>query len=88
MMHRAKGLEFKAVAVVGCSDDDVPDQEMLASACDEADRNEILEQEINLLHVALTRPRERLLVTCTGKPSRFFPEGFDDQEGDLVSSDS
>ena len=87
-MHRAKGLEFKAVAVVGCSDDDIPDQDMLASSCDEADRNEILEQEINLLHVALTRPRERLLVTCTGKPSRFFPEGFDDQESDVVSSDS
>jgi mRNA-degrading endonuclease RelE of RelBE toxin-antitoxin system len=83
-MHRAKGLEFKAVAVVGCSDNQVPDQDMLASACDEADTHEILEQEINLLHVALTRPRERLLVTCTGKPSRFFPEGFDDQERHVV----
>ena len=84
-MHRAKGLEFKAVAVVGCSDDHVPDRDMLASSCDEADTHEILEQEINLLHVALTRPRERLLVTCTGKPSRFFPEGFDNQDSDVVT---
>ena len=84
-MDRPKPWAFKDVAVVGCSVDHVPDLDMLASSCDEGDTHEILEQEINLLHVALTRPRERLLVTCTGKPTRFFPEGFDDQDSDVVS---
>lgn len=72
-MHRAKGLEFKAVAVVGCGENDIPDLESLASAGDEADRDEILEEELNLLHVAITRPRERLYVSFTGESSRFLP---------------
>jgi superfamily I DNA/RNA helicase/mRNA-degrading endonuclease RelE of RelBE toxin-antitoxin system len=71
-MHRAKGLEFKAVAVVGCGDDDVPDKDALSTSGDEGDRQEVLEEELNLLHVAITRPRERLLVTCAGNPSRFL----------------
>ena len=77
-MHRAKGLEFKAVAVVGCGDDEIPDEDALAVSGDDFDRREILEQEVNLLHVALTRPRERLLVTCTGNPFRFLQHGVDD----------
>ena len=71
-MHRAKGLEFKAVAVVGCGESDIPDNEILAAACDEADKDSIMKQEMNLLHVALTRPREKLLVLCVGEPSRFL----------------
>jgi superfamily I DNA/RNA helicase len=71
-MHRAKGLEFKAVAVVGCGDHDIPDKDALSASGDEGDRQEVLGVELNLLHVAITRPRERLLVTCTGEPSRFL----------------
>ena len=71
-MHRAKGLEFKAVAVVGCGDDDIPDKDSLSTSGDEGDREEVLQEELNLLHVAITRPRERLLVTCAGNPSRFL----------------
>jgi mRNA-degrading endonuclease RelE of RelBE toxin-antitoxin system len=72
-MHRAKGLEFKAVAVIGCGAENIPDPEMLESACDEAERAEIIEQEKSLLHVALTRPRERLLVTCSNELSDLMP---------------
>jgi len=64
-MHGAKGLEFKAVAIIGCGAENIPDPEMLERACDEAEKAEIIEQERSLLHVALTRPRERLLVTCS-----------------------
>ncbi|MQF48989.1 hypothetical protein FIM08_03730 [SAR202 cluster bacterium AC-647-N09_OGT_505m] len=64
-MHGVKGLEFKAVAVIGCGEEEVPDKEMLDSACDESELQEIMETEKNLLHVALTRARERLLITCS-----------------------
>jgi superfamily I DNA/RNA helicase/mRNA-degrading endonuclease RelE of RelBE toxin-antitoxin system len=72
-MHGAKGLEFKAVAVIGCGAENIPDPEMLERACDEAERAEIIEQERSLLHVALTRPRERLLVTCSNELSNLMP---------------
>jgi len=72
-MHRAKGLEFKAVAVIGCGKDDIPDIDTLANACDDADKKEIIELERNLLHVALTRPRERLLVTSSNSLCGFLP---------------
>ena len=83
-MHRAKGLEFKAVAVVGCGDDDVPDKEALETSGDEEDRQEVLEEELNLLHVAITRPRERLLVTCTGMPSRFLATALTENDKTLA----
>ena len=79
-MHRAKGLEFKAVAVVGCGEDDIPDKDALSASGDESDQQEILEEELNLLHVAITRPRERLLVTCTGEPSRFLVTALDEKD--------
>jgi superfamily I DNA/RNA helicase len=72
-MHRAKGLEFKAVVVIGYGVANIPDPDMLESACDEAERAEIIEQEKSLLHVALTRPRERLLVTCSNELSALMP---------------
>ena len=73
-MHRAKGLEFKAVAVIGCGAENIPDPDMLENACDEAEREEIIEQERSLLHVALSRPRERLLVTCSNELSSLMPD--------------
>ena len=72
-MHRAKGLEFRAVAIIGCGDEELPDQDTLDRACDESEKKEVLEQEKNLLHVALTRPRERLLVTCSKRLSTLLP---------------
>ena len=65
-MHRAKGLEFRAVAVLGCQKGVVPLESVAAALADKADRAAFLEQERQLLYVACTRPRERLLVTATG----------------------
>jgi hypothetical protein len=67
-IHRAKGLEFKAVIVIGASDDAV--QRHLPSDADE--QRMTLEQERNLLYVAVTRARDELTVCWTGKPSRFL----------------
>ncbi|MGB4845312.1 MAG: 3'-5' exonuclease [Ferruginibacter sp.] len=71
-MHRAKGLEFKVVIVMGCDEDMLPRASVLGELVDEADRAVFIEQEWQLLYVACTRARERLLVTYSGEPSRFF----------------
>lgn len=70
-MHRAKGLEFRAIAVVGASDDNIPYAQAIPA--DEADARPFIEQERCLLYVACSRARERLAVTWTGTPSRFLP---------------
>ncbi len=70
-MHRAKGLEFKVVAIMGCDNDLLPLAYGMKDLVDDADREAYVEQERNLLYVACTRARERLLVTYTGKPSQW-----------------
>ncbi len=70
-MHRAKGLEFKVVVVMGCDADVLPLAFSQKKLADDADRDAFLEQERQLLYVACTRARERLLVTYAGKPSRW-----------------
>ena len=71
-MHRAKGLEFKVVIVMGCDADMLPRASVLDDRVDEADRVAFVEQERQLLYVACTRARERLFVTYSGRPSCFF----------------
>jgi superfamily I DNA/RNA helicase len=68
-MHRAKGLEFKAVAVIGCDQSLLPLRSVLDAFIDAVDRDLFVEQERNLLYVALTRAREYLLVSYSGPPS-------------------
>jgi len=75
-MHLAKGLEFRAVAVMACDDEVIPDQDRIESIADEADLDEVYATERHLLYVACTRARERLLVTATEPESEFL--------GDLV----
>ena len=68
-MHRAKGLEFRAVALMDVSEDSLPLKSVLSQLDDPADREAALEQERQLLYVAATRAREALLVTYVGEPS-------------------
>lgn len=70
-MHRAKGLEFRAVAVVGCREGVLPLDKALRDAADPAEQGEALERERRLFYVACTRARERLLVTWCGQRSPF-----------------
>jgi hypothetical protein len=72
-MHRAKGLEFKAVIVLGCEEKLLPMRALLDRLSDPADRDAFIEQEKHLLYVACTRARERLVVTHSGPKSRFLP---------------
>lgn len=71
-MHRAKGLEFKAVAVVGCNQGALPSPAAFKDLEDPADLDSAKEQERNLLYVACSRARERLLLSYSGEPSEFI----------------
>jgi hypothetical protein len=61
-MHLAKGLEFRAVAIMACDEGTLPLDERVADAADEAELDEIFETERRLLYVACTRAREHLMV--------------------------
>ena len=70
-MHDAKGLEFRAVAILGCDDGVIPDEERLLLAKDEAALDEIMATERHLLYVAFSRARERVWLSSSGTPSEF-----------------
>ncbi len=85
-MHRAKGLEFRAVAVVGCDDAHLPRRHVLQGFADDADRDEFTEQERQLLYVACTRARERMLVTATAPTSMFLAQSGRSGQADRRSA--
>ena len=75
-MHLAKGLEFRAVAVMACDDEIIPLQERIEAIGDESDLEEVYASERHLLYVACTRARDHLLVGdrrygLIGVPRRF-----------------
>jgi superfamily I DNA/RNA helicase len=71
-MHLAKGLEFRAVAVMACDDEIIPSQERIENVGDEADLEEVYDSERHLLYVACTRARDHLLVTGVNPASEFL----------------
>lgn len=71
-MHRAKGLEFKTVTVVGCNSSDLPYKQVLGRLSDASDRLAFIEQERSLLYVACTRARDRLMISHAGASSEFL----------------
>lgn len=73
-MHLAKGLEFKAVAVMACDDEVLPLQSRIESVADEVDLDDVYETERQLLYVACTRARDRLLVSGVAPASEFLKD--------------
>lgn len=73
-MHLAKGLEFRAVAVMACEDEVVPLMARIESAGDESELEEIYATERHLLYVACTRARDFLLITSGGSASEFLDD--------------
>ena len=73
-MHLAKGLEFKAVAVMACDDDVLPLQDRIETVADETELDEVYETERHLFYVACTRARDRLLVSGVEPASEFFAD--------------
>jgi DNA helicase-2/ATP-dependent DNA helicase PcrA len=64
--HRAKGLEFEAVFLPRVEDKELPSR--LAKTDEE------IAEERRLLYVGMTRPKRRLAVTWSRRPSRFLTE--------------
>ncbi|MBC6994306.1 3'-5' exonuclease [Neolewinella lacunae] len=71
-MHLAKGLEFKAVAVMACDEDVIPSPERIENVLDMAQIEEVYETERHLLYVACTRARDFLWISCAGGASEFL----------------
>ena len=73
-MHLAKGLEFRAVAVLACDDEVIPLQARIESVADNADLEEVYNTERHLLYVACTRARDALLVSGVEPGSEFLDD--------------
>lgn len=73
-MHLAKGLEFRAVVVMGCDDEVIPLQERIETVGDDADLQEVYDTERQLLYVACTRARDHLLITSVEPASEFLDD--------------
>ncbi|TVQ96339.1 MAG: DNA helicase [Desulfovibrionales bacterium] len=80
-MHLAKGLEFRAVAVMACDDEIIPLQSRMESVADNNDLEDIYNTERHLLYVACTRAREYLLVSGVEPVSEFLDDMGDQGKG-------
>ena len=86
-IHRAKGTEAQAVALLGCEEELLPSWRSISSPDPER-----LAEERRLFYVAATRAKDRLLITHvaergrrpTGGPSRFLTEAGLQQTADLA----
>lgn len=75
-MHRAKGLEFFAVAIPFLSDGAFPPPGALRAAVDAADREDIIIQYRSLLHVAATRAKKALRASWSGASTSLFGDSM------------
>ncbi len=73
-MHLAKGLEFRAVAVMACDDEVLPLQARIENVVDDSDLEDVYDTERHLLYVSCTRARDRLLVTGVKPASEFLED--------------
>ncbi len=73
-MHRVKGLEFDYVFVASLNDGIVPTagQLRVAQMCDAVEKT--LQEERNLLYVAMTRAKRCVYLTCSGHPSTIIAQ--------------
>ncbi|MCQ0987160.1 3'-5' exonuclease [Jiella marina] len=73
-MHLAKGLEFRAVAVVACDEDVLPLPARIDDVADEFELDEVMATERQLLYVAATRARDRLFISGIEPGSEFLED--------------
>jgi hydroxymethylpyrimidine kinase/phosphomethylpyrimidine kinase len=73
-MHIAKGMEFRAVAVMACDEDLLPLAARIEVVADESDLDEVYATERHLLYDACTRARDHLLVTGVDPVSEFVDD--------------
>jgi hypothetical protein len=73
-MHLAKGLEFRAVAVMACDDGVLPLQERVETVVDDSELEDVFNTERQLLYVACTRARDFLFVSGATPASEFLSD--------------
>ncbi len=73
-MHRVKGLEFDWVWLAGVNEGVVPPQGVVRGVRDAQAQAEAWLKERSLVHVAATRARRELVVSCHGRPSVLLGE--------------
>ncbi len=73
-MHTAKGLEFRAVAVMACDDQVIPSQDRIETVTDESDLEDVYNTERHMLYVACTRARDDLWVSGVEPGSEFLED--------------
>lgn len=71
-IHKSKGLQWKAVFVVGLQTEKFPSSRA------------IIEEECNVFYVACTRPVERLYLSQIGRHNQFCEEYFGEEYNMLV----
>ncbi|MEU7433423.1 3'-5' exonuclease [Streptomyces sioyaensis] len=78
-MHRFKGLEFQRVFLTSVGEGQVPHQRIERYCRDNPTRYRQEEQRArSLVFVAATRARDELIVTWSGRASRFLPPDADE----------
>ncbi len=73
-MHLAKGLEFKAVAVMACDEEIIPLESRIEAVADENELEEVYASERHLLYVACTRARDSLIISGVEPGSEFIED--------------
>lgn len=71
-MHRVKGLQFESVFLPSLNHNILPLKTILDNLCDETARQNTLNLERSLLHVAATRAKRSVTITYYGQPSPFL----------------
>lgn len=74
VMHLAKGLEFKAVAVMACDLNVIPSRQRIEDMGDDADLEDLYGTERQLLYVACTRARDHLMISGVEPVSEFLDD--------------
>ena len=73
-MYLAKGMEFRAVAVIACDEEVIPNQDRIESIAEDGELEEVYRTERHLLYVACTRARDHLLITGVRPGSEFLAD--------------
>ena len=73
-IHRIKGLEFSAVAIVGANKNSLPYDRGILSFADEERREDYKTRERNAFFVALTRTRKFLWLSGAPELTEFIPD--------------
>ena len=76
-IHSIKGMEAKEVYIVSCNSLSFPNKvvdNFVFAMVKQDDDYDKLSEELRLFYVAITRAKEKLVITYTGNPSKFITD--------------